>query len=396
MVAQGVASGDKGAPVQDQAQDKRAVASASPALTTAAAQPPDVVVPSLPVLNASSTSTTRMAMDPKLPGSPVSSSASAPTEMSATPISPVATLMECRKWMYNKNLPGRRGFVASEEPCVAHKFAKSVGLTAHRVACGDKGDPIRDQAQDQDAAESASPAPTAPAMRPSNVVVPSSPVPNVPSASATPRDAKLPMSPDSALSSSSPMETPAFPVIASSSPPTERSASQSIHVTPDSLSAQRNLTKKIGRIISDYFVGAWITYSSVPMEVRDTWFSSFQNFYTWDASCTAEMRRIFNKKASTWMTRTLYLARKKGEKLSWISNEHWAAMLLEWAGESFQMVSQKNKAICRSNIPTATPVYRGGSVSMTIYKRKLEEELGRPPTCLELFERGWKKKLETC
>ncbi|KAK4440776.1 hypothetical protein Salat_0412500 [Sesamum alatum] len=154
MVAQEVASGDKGAPVQDQAQDKGAVAPASPAPSTAAAKPSNVVVPSLPMFDVPSTSSTR---------GPRKSQAS-------------------RVPRY-------------EQPSVAGKFPKSVELAAQRVASGDKGAPVRDQAQDHGAVASASLAPTSPAAQPLIVVVPSLPVPNAPSASATPKDTEPPISP---------------------------------------------------------------------------------------------------------------------------------------------------------------------------------------------------------
>ncbi|XP_011083610.1 uncharacterized protein LOC105166081 [Sesamum indicum] len=166
------------------------------------------------------------------------------------------------------------------------------------------------------------------------------------------------------------------------------STSQTIHVTPDSLSGQPNVVKTIGSIISGYFLGAWISYNQVPVEVRDFWFRSFQKFYAWDVSDTVEMRKMFDNKARTWMRQTLYRARRKGQKMSWISNEYWSQMLSNWANKGFP-TSQKNEAN-QSNIPSAWVACKNGS-ALTSQDKYQMEELRMLSTRLEQLKRAWKK-----
>ncbi|KAL0464089.1 UNVERIFIED_CONTAM: hypothetical protein Slati_0296500 [Sesamum latifolium] len=152
-------------------------------------------------------------------------------------------------------------------------------------------------------------------------------------------------------------------------PPTpivKGSTSQTIHVTPDSLSGQPNVVKTIGSIISGYFLGAWISYNQVPVEVRDFWFRSFQ--------------------ARTWMRQTLYRARRKGQKLSWISNEYWSQMLSKWANKGFP-TSQKNEAN-QSNIASAWVACKNG---LTTQDKHQMEELRMLSTRLDQLKRAWKK-----
>ncbi|KAK4414122.1 hypothetical protein Salat_2825000 [Sesamum alatum] len=166
------------------------------------------------------------------------------------------------------------------------------------------------------------------------------------------------------------------------------STSQTIHVTPDSLSGQPNVVKTIGSIISGYFLGAWISYNRVPMEVRDFWFRSFQNFYACDVSDTVEMRKMFDNKARTWMRQTLYRARRKGQKVSWISNECWSQMLSKWANNGFP-TSQKFE-VNQSNVASAWVACKNGS-ALTSQDKHQMEELRRLSTRLEQLKRAWKK-----
>ncbi|KAK4410756.1 hypothetical protein Sango_0148600 [Sesamum angolense] len=149
-----------------------------------------------------------------------------------------------------------------------------------------------------------------------------------------------------------------------------------------------NVVKTIGSIISGYFLGAWISYNQVPVEVRDFWFLSFQKFYAWDVSDTVEMRKMFDNKARTWMRQTLYRARRKGQKMSWISNEYWSQMLSKWANKCFP-TSQKNEAN-QSNIPSAWVACKNGS-ALTSQDKHQMEELRMLSTRLEQLKRAWRK-----
>ncbi|KAL0451728.1 UNVERIFIED_CONTAM: hypothetical protein Slati_1150900 [Sesamum latifolium] len=75
------------------------------------------------------------------------------------------------------------------------------------------------------------------------------------------------------------------------------------------------------------------------------------------------------------------------------ANEVWLQLQAFWASEDFRQVSSKNKANRPVNPATSSTVYRGGSSSIGMHKRKLVRgKLGRPPKQMELFKRCYKKK----
>ncbi|KAL0434226.1 UNVERIFIED_CONTAM: hypothetical protein Slati_2756900 [Sesamum latifolium] len=76
----------------------------------------------------------------------------------------------------------------------------------------------------------------------------------------------------------------------------------------------------------------------------------------------------------------------------WLDNEIWLQLQAYWANQDFQQESSKNKANLAANPTASSTVYRGGSSSVGMHKRKSEAELDRPPKQMELFERCYKKK----
>ncbi|KAK4406461.1 hypothetical protein Sango_0652600 [Sesamum angolense] len=63
-----------------------------------------------------------------------------------------------------------------------------------------------------------------------------------------------------------------------------------------------------------------------------------------------------------------------------------------WASKGFHQESSKNKTNRAANPTASSTVYHGGSSSIGMHKRKLEAELGVPPTQMEVFERCYKTK----
>ncbi|KAL0402232.1 UNVERIFIED_CONTAM: hypothetical protein Slati_4253100 [Sesamum latifolium] len=93
-----------------------------------------------------------------------------------------------------------------------------------------------------------------------------------------------------------------------------------------------------------------------------------------------------------YIRKTFSCARSSLVRLLWLVNKVWIQLQAFWAREDFQQESSKNKANRAVNPTASSTVYRGGSSSLGMHKRKLEAELGRPPKQMELFERCYKKK----
>ncbi|KAL0433529.1 UNVERIFIED_CONTAM: hypothetical protein Slati_2687200 [Sesamum latifolium] len=71
----------------------------------------------------------------------------------------------------------------------------------------------------------------------------------------------------------------------------------------------------------------------------------------------------------------------------------WHELQAYWDSDEFKAKSAKNKANRVGNPVVASTVYRGGSSSVGMYKRKLEAQLGRPPNRME---ETYQKLLEEC
>ncbi|KAL0456591.1 UNVERIFIED_CONTAM: hypothetical protein Slati_0998300 [Sesamum latifolium] len=129
----------------------------------------------------------------------------------------------------------------------------------------------------------------------------------------------------------------------------------------------------------------------VPAEHQHFWFESMKITYWWD--CDDEsMFRIFHMFVGKYIRKTFVVVRSTLVKPLWLANEIWLQLQAYWASKGFQQESLKNKANRTANPTASSTVYRRGSSSVGMYKRKLEAELGRPPKQIEVFERCYKKK----
>ncbi|KAL0383123.1 UNVERIFIED_CONTAM: hypothetical protein Scaly_0599600 [Sesamum calycinum] len=72
----------------------------------------------------------------------------------------------------------------------------------------------------------------------------------------------------------------------------------------------------------------------------------------------------------------------------------WHDLQAYWNSDEFKAKSAKNKVNRVANPVAASTVYRGGSSSVGMHKRKLEAQLGRPPNRMEVFADCYKKKAD--
>ncbi|KAL0433374.1 UNVERIFIED_CONTAM: hypothetical protein Slati_2671700 [Sesamum latifolium] len=105
------------------------------------------------------------------------------------------------------------------------------------------------------------------------------------------------------------------------------------------------------------------------------------------ASTSASMMR------GKYIRKTFSCTRSSLVRPLWLANEVWIQLQAFWASEDFQQESSKNKANRAVNPIASSTVYRGGSSSVGIHKRKLVRDRARSAAKqMELFERCYKKK----
>ncbi|KAL0387814.1 UNVERIFIED_CONTAM: hypothetical protein Sradi_2663200 [Sesamum radiatum] len=115
--------------------------------------------------------------------------------------------------------------------------------------------------------------------------------------------------------------------------------------------------------------------------------------YWWDCPDTL-MQNIFNSYATSWLSKTFAEARVAGTQPNWLGHDIWHDLQAYWNNDEFKAKSAKNKVNRVANPLAASTVYRGGSSSVGMHKRKLEAQLGRPPNRMEVFADCYKKKAD--
>ncbi|KAL0287796.1 UNVERIFIED_CONTAM: hypothetical protein Sangu_2676600 [Sesamum angustifolium] len=106
------------------------------------------------------------------------------------------------------------------------------------------------------------------------------------------------------------------------------------------------------------------------------------------------MQNIFNSYATSWLSKTFAEARVAGTQPNWLGDGIWHDLQAYWNSDEFKAKSAKNKVNRVANPVAASTVYRGGSSSVGMHKRKLEAQLGRPPNRMEVFADCYKKKAD--
>ncbi|KAL0423304.1 UNVERIFIED_CONTAM: hypothetical protein Sradi_0865200 [Sesamum radiatum] len=105
----------------------------------------------------------------------------------------------------------------------------------------------------------------------------------------------------------------------------------------------RSFHSCIGSVISGHFMQPWKSYKPIPQSQKNFWFEELKAY---------------------------------------------------WNSDEFEAKSAKNKVNRVANPVAANTVYRGGSSSVGMHKRKLEAQLGRPPNRMEVLADCYKKKAD--
>ncbi|KAL0333950.1 UNVERIFIED_CONTAM: hypothetical protein Sangu_1551200 [Sesamum angustifolium] len=155
----------------------------------------------------------------------------------------------------------------------------------------------------------------------------------------------------------------------------------------------RSFHSCIGSVISGHFMQPWKSYKSIPQSQKNFWFEELKRVYWWDCPDTL-MQNIFNSYATSWLSKTFAEARVAGTQPNWLGDGIWHDLQAYWNSDEFKAKSAKNKVNRVANPVAASTVYRGGSSSVGMHKRKLEAQLGRPPNRMEVFADCYKKKAD--
>ncbi|KAL0427181.1 UNVERIFIED_CONTAM: hypothetical protein Slati_2892900 [Sesamum latifolium] len=160
-------------------------------------------------------------------------------------------------------------------------------------------------------------------------------------------------------------------------PPAVHPPSTCQYISLDDARSDRRFHERINTVVRGHFPHPWPYLRQIT--------------YWWDCD-DKSMFRVFHMFSGKYIRKTFAFARSSLVKPLWLANEIWLQLQAYWASEGFQQESSKNKANRAVNPTASSIVYRGGSSSVCMHKRKLEAELGRPPKQMEVFERCYKKK----
>ncbi|KAL0445458.1 UNVERIFIED_CONTAM: hypothetical protein Slati_2268500 [Sesamum latifolium] len=147
----------------------------------------------------------------------------------------------------------------------------------------------------------------------------------------------------------------------------------------------------LGLVILGHFTQLRKSYKQIPQSQKNFWFEELKRVYWWDYPDTL-MQNIFNNYATSWLSKIFSETKVAGTQPNWLCDDIWRELQAYWDCNEFKAKSAKNKANRVANPTAASTVYRGGSSSVGIHKRKLEAQLGRPPNRMEVFAYCYKKK----
>ncbi|XP_060206889.1 uncharacterized protein LOC132634816 [Lycium barbarum] len=233
------------------------------------------------------------------------------------------------------------------------------------------------------------------------------------------------------LSSSTPASiAPPYPIPSSSSPPSSVTPSASLHqgVTPihdspdalvgggaaSSASIQPGQVDASGKvyiipdcnntfypssqpvhaiteIIKAFYKDYYPTWSDIPYSLRQILFEEFKKHVWWFPENERKIWKSFEARAKNRLSYLLSQARNKNERPQWIEEQIWNRLVQHWSSEGFKKKSAQAKANRASE--KGGCLHTGGPISFGTLWRRMEEELGRPPTLGEIFQRTHMKKL---
>ncbi|VVB08648.1 unnamed protein product [Arabis nemorensis] len=109
---------------------------------------------------------------------------------------------------------------------------------------------------------------------------------------------------------------------------------------------KNDITNTISTMLYTQLPKGYYTYSSLPIETRDLWFSTFAQVFTWEPAIMAKVRIAFDKQAKSSFSSHMYewgqsWVHKKGIAKG-INPDIWDDLVLYWQLESTMSTSKTN------------------------------------------------------
>ncbi|XP_045791902.1 uncharacterized protein LOC123886648 [Trifolium pratense] len=109
------------------------------------------------------------------------------------------------------------------------------------------------------------------------------------------------------------------------------------------------------------------------------------SYVAWLPEHDYQIKKIFESKGSRHLSEMYMEARNKRERPSWIGEDAWKKLDIEWKKPAYKAISQRNKK--NRNSAKGGSVHTGGSITFTEHTLRMAEELGREPTVDKVFLR---------
>ncbi|XP_038698820.1 uncharacterized protein LOC119996304 [Tripterygium wilfordii] len=207
-----------------------------------------------------------------------------------------------------------------------------------------------------------------------------------------PNTTHLPNTPPAPTSNIPMMDTQAAGPSSSQQIPSTNAEANKTWIRPYSNSAFEpyDVHRKMTSIIKSKFEHVAYTWKSVPKSAKDFYFQQFENQFRWDPTDDDAVKKLWNKKNGEILRKIMQRVRKKEDDGEWIQEEAKAALEKLWMEPDY--VRKREKAKINRASETGGCTNTGGSIPHSEHKKRLEKELGRPPTKAELFRHCHIKK----
>ncbi|XP_056166391.1 uncharacterized protein LOC130137897 [Syzygium oleosum] len=78
----------------------------------------------------------------------------------------------------------------------------------------------------------------------------------------------------------------------------------------DSFTDSTHVVRRLNKIIDNYWMGQFSSWTTAPKEVKELWWNEFKRKFRWDEAEEKEVKRIFKKKAGDHMRNVMNRAKK--------------------------------------------------------------------------------------
>ncbi|MED6211440.1 hypothetical protein PIB30_073701 [Stylosanthes scabra] len=144
-------------------------------------------------------------------------------------------------------------------------------------------------------------------------------------------------------------------------------------------------TKRITEFFKSQYKSFIPKFSMVPRHVRDLWWQEFKRCFRFHPGQEHDMYIAWCIRAAKRLRDMFCAIRTKGAPTDWIPEDIFLQLKECWSTKEYRNTrskSQQSRASARGG-----SLHTGGSITQTATEKKMENELGRPPSRIEIFER---------